>query len=130
MRISDWSSDVCSSDLDGAIGRFVDLVMRQRAVGAGGRDGVERQVDERAAFVADCAQLRRGGQFVEPALRRELFHPSQEARDRVAVAHMRSAGADAPGVRPEEPTAGKAWVRTCNTWCEPERQNKKTKQTL
>src|SRR3546814_4796327 len=34
MRISDWSSDVCSSDLDEL---RVRLIMRQKPVGIGGR---------------------------------------------------------------------------------------------
>src|SRR3546814_9394182 len=64
--------------------------MRQRAVRASGRDGVERQVAERTVRVAKRAQLRCGAQFVEAALRRDLFHPFQEARHRDAVADMRS----------------------------------------
>src|SRR3546814_19674624 len=65
VRISDWSSDVCSSDLDGA-----DVAERHGDVGAGaGRHGkalvgigeteLERQVFRRVAAVVDVDLVQR-----------------------------------------------------------------------
>src|SRR3546814_4182528 len=54
MRISDWSSDVCSSDLAEARRRTAGESERKRAVGAGGGD---RQV--RARFLVEGAVVAR-----------------------------------------------------------------------
>src|SRR3546814_21013467 len=80
------------------VGRFIDLVGLQRAVRPRRRNGIERQVDERAACVAKGPELRRGAELVEPALRRRLLHPFQKARDRDPVADMRGAGAAEFGI--------------------------------
>ncbi len=79
--------------LDRAVGRLVDLVMRQRAVGTRGRDGVERQIPQHPAGIAKFAQFRCGAEFVEVSFGRDLLHPFEEARHRDAVADMRGAGA-------------------------------------
>src|SRR3546814_17692470 len=67
MRISDWSSDVCSSDLNAvddakrarvefarALGAYIDLVALERHNGSG-----VRQAMESAAEVADSWVFRR-----------------------------------------------------------------------
>src|SRR3546814_2314619 len=52
MRISDWSSDVCSSDLFGkdAIGRFLDSLRRLRALDPRAKCVADRRVERRAAL--------------------------------------------------------------------------------
>src|SRR3546814_13702637 len=63
MRISDWSSDVCSSDLVGALGDGVDQLLRQRLLlGEIADDGLALRALQ-AAEVESCrrkevAQLR------------------------------------------------------------------------
>src|SRR3546814_2146942 len=56
MRISDWSSDVCSSDLDVAPARGADR---------GGDTGLENQVAERAHSLGRRAFIGRAGPGVE-----------------------------------------------------------------
>src|SRR3546814_1176946 len=93
MRISDWSSDVCSADLrcadgdsaghisgaiailaagihqierahlNGAIGLFLRAVMDNCAIGAGSADGVEGQVDKAAGIFAQGLQPVRSRYF-------------------------------------------------------------------
>src|SRR3546814_11721175 len=69
MRIRDWSSDVCSSDLEGV----------ERQLGAGGDAGDQQGDDEKAAnrpqeMPEECRRRRRrttdlrGGERVEEAL--------------------------------------------------------------
>ena len=61
-----------------AVGAFIDLIMAMRAIGASGRDGVERQILEHAGIFAECLQPCGGGQFVQLALIRGFAHPMQE----------------------------------------------------
>ena len=37
-----------------AVGAFIDLIMAMRAIGAGGGDGVERQIMEHSCIFAEC----------------------------------------------------------------------------
>src|SRR3546814_4200935 len=99
MRISDWSSDVCSSDLEAGARRTlvgarqrleVDVV--DRAVVAVAID----QVDERIADALDGGdvQLHRPGRRLDhpgahlagaPAGRRRVLHPEGDGADRGTV---------------------------------------------
>src|SRR3546814_18558890 len=49
MRISDWSSDVCSSDLRGEAPRVIAPVERagaeENSIGKGAREGAQRSLD-------------------------------------------------------------------------------------
>src|SRR3546814_2105686 len=85
MRISDWSSDVCSSDLDAA-----------RA------ERRQRGFVDRLAVGDDQAQTRRAGVDARQILR------AAERRDEGRAAR-------AAGCRSEERRVGKEGVRTCRT---------------
>src|SRR3546814_19128264 len=128
MRISDWSSDVCSSDLievahhRAAVQRGIFGQQRARAAGAdlaGAQRAQRLQVgacDSRMADVADDQDLERGeisdlrlaqGQHVEQAL-----------------GGMRVAAVT--GVRSEERRGGKEGVSTCRSrWAADNKKKKK-----
>src|SRR3546814_17479029 len=83
MRISDWSSDVCSSDLGGELGlqaalpfdarNIAMLLERQEGVPAADIDVVKGGVDDRA-IVEDRADLPRDGlALLERRTRRQLI---------------------------------------------------------
>src|SRR3546814_14697313 len=99
MRISDWSSDVCSSDLAECIGRFAAHTMR-----LGGRKlgGVERNPDGANTGVGQACDAQIGLE--------RLF----EARHRIMrkAAHMRPHRIVA---RSEERRVGKECVSTCRS---------------
>src|SRR3546814_13812082 len=96
MRISDWSSDVCSSDLRIDIGRVLPVVGRAlldlRFLGAGDADDIVAD-DEIAQF---GNLLARGG---------------DRAFGRLVRLHLRRARDD----RSEERRVGKECVSTCRS---------------
>src|SRR3546814_20049511 len=66
MRISDWSSDVCSSDLDGSYVGVIELPLqrRLRSIGVGPRDRrLERRILE-VGVVVIGGVLAAGGRGV------------------------------------------------------------------
>src|SRR3546814_13077928 len=73
MRISDWSSDVCSSDLEGVVNPLLHIEARRRDAHLPGiaeflpDDAIERRLE--VAIVED--QHRR----VAAKLHRDPFHP-------------------------------------------------------
>src|SRR3546814_17182405 len=107
MRISDWSSDVCSSDLPAAIAghdRLVRRVLRPQAGHEAAALIVEQDRGPRVGFFGDEAAIDRRDPLrmadIE-AVRRKGLH---EARLKAAVAaHGRS----------EESRGGKEWFSTC-----------------
>src|SRR3546814_12001093 len=101
MRISDWSSDVCSSDLPGT------LVLRQ-AESVPRADGTHLEGVDRQLEVVDG---RRGGGEVE---------------DEVDLArHVNEVGDVAPDERSEEGRGGKEGVSTGRSRWSPEHLTKK-----
>src|SRR3546814_16003425 len=94
MRISDWSSDVCSSDLQvEALGAGCDLAVPEFSV----RCLAGRLLD--APFLAgDVQQHALGGALPYPRGGRYL--------DATAAGTLRS----------EERRVGKEWVSTCRSW--------------
>src|SRR3546814_3531806 len=91
MRISDWSSDVCSSDLEPAASRPSTRVARR----------VHLWQQERTADVSGARPgYRRHGQ---PLGQRALRHCSEDCRD----------------ARSEERRVGKECVSTCRSRCSP-----------
>src|SRR3546814_14474597 len=96
MRISDWSSDVCSSDLG----------LAEKEAGRRGRhDGLLLPRGERRLGGAlDAAEAM----FVERAAQPADDHPAHELR--IAEAHL---GLRRVDVRSEERRVGKACVSTC-----------------
>src|SRR3546814_19536726 len=93
MRISDWSSDVCSSDLDlgamAAIGHADHVIDLDLATGA----------HTKIALDAGVEIDRHGG---VAAVRRRLAVPRRAARGKAAD-------------RSEERRVGKEWVCTCRS---------------
>src|SRR3546814_13880866 len=99
MRISDWSSDVCSSDLHGEF-RTVDLDDEDAMAAASGfRD------DERVVVFYEGQAY----EFERSARGSVLGHG---AADGAIVAPM-------PGKRSEERRVGKGWVSTCRSRLSP-----------
>src|SRR3546814_14057434 len=100
MRISDWSSDVCSSDLDDAFGitfrgQLVAQILHRRVFDP------HREIEQHAI----------GAEIVQ-VLRFELFH-----RREIAFTQ-----------RSEERRVGKEWVSTCRSWWSPyHKKNNTTK---
>src|SRR3546814_9100259 len=80
MRISDWSSDVCSSDLFGkdAIGRFLDSLRRLRALDPRAKCVADRRVERRAAL-EQVERLDPLAPVAVPAQRVETLHAVRAA---------------------------------------------------
>src|SRR3546814_11171262 len=100
MRISDWSSDVCSSDLARSHDR------------AGGRAGCDRSVD---------AEIYLSRRLFAGAVRSRAAH-----RTKLAVGH-RYRGAAAPLCRSEERRVGKECVMTWRSRWSPYHYKTQTK---
>src|SRR3546814_14955251 len=101
MRISDWSSGVCSSDLRGAAPETK----------------AHRRVAVAADVVGDALLLQQGGDALgRRGLRLgiERAEPGIDAlqADRGAGARLRSLGQNV-GPRSDERRVGKEWVRKC-----------------
>src|SRR3546814_19105370 len=64
MRISDWSSDVCSSDLTGVAAEIVVIVVAHAA----GDGELAHRLDDQFAIDAGGAGRRGGGAVVEAAV--------------------------------------------------------------
>src|SRR3546814_11626416 len=135
MRISDWSSDVCSSDLKGRIAKpFVEQSKhRAETLQAGRRDvllprlahGETPRPENRTKSDMDRAREKR-----EPFERASALHPRnrQEARsgnlfgdigqDRNILGEYDVA--DLECGRSEERRVGEEWVSTCRSRCWPD----------
>src|SRR3546814_15561484 len=96
MRISDWSSDVCSSDL-----RHVQVGRRQNTM----------IVEDVAMFGAQAGKLENPGQEID-RYQVEYVHEDdpQEDRERQRRHKMRS----------EERHVGKEWFSTCRSRWSPD----------
>src|SRR3546814_9067109 len=99
-RISDWSSDVCSSDLEAA--------HVARPVGPRHRSQDSRQRRARSRFCGR-PRARRQGARPEGGRQRQTL---RAARTRGGM-HRQGQGADT--LRTEERREGKEWVSKCNT---------------
>src|SRR3546814_14482946 len=105
MRISDWSSDVCSSDLD-----VVDLEPHRAA------DRLDH-APARIAFLEPADGLVDG----EPALDLELRIDSGAGALERRARHVRAED------RSEERRVGNEWGSTCRSRWSPYHQKKKTR---
>src|SRR3546814_16728082 len=94
MRMSDWSSDVCSSDLLAALDRVL-----------------EHMADRRATAVVDLRQRRRQGRGVD-ALGDQI---RQHAAQRRVLHDRRELAKQRDQVRSEERRVGKECVSTCRS---------------
>src|SRR3546814_15537812 len=84
MRISDWSSDVCSSDLPGA-------EPLRGGAGARSRRQVRRRQDLHRATRGDGASFLRAGRPVPAGLyRAATAHPPRGGQDRKSVVSGKS----------------------------------------
>src|SRR3546814_11163046 len=130
MRISDWSSDVCSSDLD----------LRRRGISADDhRDAPSGIVDVDIAcrqFAMPAAiHVDPGDRAGPPLARVEAQQPVAQRRRRqilhlrvIGAAHPEAAGLDAfrAILRSAERRVGKECVRTCTSRWSPVHYKKKT----
>src|SRR3546814_15825272 len=105
MRISDWSSDVCSSDLSAEEGRGIGLDVRPAIP-----DHLQRHIDD-----DDKAQPR------DPAVALDIF-----GEDVGGDAHQRNRQDETDNEnRSEERRVGKECVSTCRYRWWPYHENKK-----
>src|SRR3546814_12276968 len=120
MRISDWSSDVCSSDLHG--GRRPAALRRQVddadavivAFDPAGR-GIAGQLAEADTGQHDQRQHRRGHKTLA------ALHPVGDGEGEIESGNRQH------GARSEERRVGKEWVRTCRSrWSPYHEKNKST----
>src|SRR3546814_13743415 len=100
MRISDWSSDVCSSDLLGAKRTFIGL---SQAAGTSGSGRAAEGVGDGVAAVA--AEGAAGDLHARASLAALVLRQLQHAPDAVHQVAVRS----------EERRVGKEGVRTCRS---------------
>src|SRR3546814_7077992 len=104
MRISDWSSDVCSSDLSGEnvlVHLLIDIAVEPVP---GGPHQLYRPLDPLVADREQAAQIDKCGD----TLRAEILRRQRFREDRVPLRrHHRSFSARAPFEWPGQKTAGK-----------------------
>src|SRR3546814_10104897 len=105
MRISDWSSDVCSSDLAGADGDDVARLVGEALAGAVAvlqrrEHGAEEQHQAVGILVVGVHRLGH-----------QILHVAADGGQRIAVGDPEAVGAD----RSEERRVGKECVSTCRS---------------
>src|SRR3546814_16172296 len=126
MRISDWSSDVCSSDLDGGARHGAELQLARdlrtaRSWPAGQPLSIGER-DARPGLLAEPCRLRdpcdaRYQGQGDPRHRAHRLYQQQPRYARCTVAASRA--------RSEERRGGKEWVGTCKTRWSPSPSKKK-----
>src|SRR3546814_14920782 len=127
MRISDWSSDVCSSDLNA--GLHADIAVAR----ADGRTAAKLDVE---VLVAQCRSQvdlstvlhRRRTEGLEPFAGRIGKRCSNRSGG-IEVVHPGAAQGGDP-LRTEERRVGKEWVRPSRHGRSPDKQNKKPDQKI
>src|SRR3546814_14762273 len=103
MRISDWSSDVCSSDLQAGIGRH----------------------DQQSDTACDAESWSEGEQQRDGAQHPGAIADGSEADK--AARHRSAEGQDAGQERSEERSVGEECVSTCRSRWSPSQSKKKEK---
>src|SRR3546814_12381988 len=96
MRISDWISDVCSSDLFGAVEAWNDAV-HDAASGIVAYE-THYRIASTGRHLAARAQIR--------------FTPKEELEELIAEAGLHATR----WLRSEERRGGKEWGSTCRSW--------------
>src|SRR3546814_20240464 len=96
MRISDWSSDVCSSDLTDVADAIDDRRHAQRSDGQPGEIGSGDYTDAQGAASA-------------------RFQPDARKGRKTATARHQNEDGEQQAARSEERRVGKECVRTCHT---------------
>src|SRR3546814_17466182 len=129
MRISDWSSDVCSSDLDGRHDRERSAAGRAQASAAGIPAG---RHDQHPVHRGRRVQRARKDHRRPPAgqvdrLRRACRRPRRTPQRRSAQAN-RTRGSAEVRARSEERRVGKGCVSTLRAGWSPEHEKKKEKK--
>src|SRR3546814_11873602 len=119
MRISDWSSDVCSSDL-----HFAAHALHRRASVIGGDAGQKRD-DFHVVALAQCVQRPRRVLAAAPAQQDRLAVGNvRPTRHRTVPTRCRRAGAG----RSDERPVGNECGNTCNSRRSPYTTKKKKKK--
>src|SRR3546814_19491406 len=108
MRISDWSSDVCSSDLKAA-------ALQSRLTRGGLTSSLELLDAQRSLASAEAALA--------------VFNATIAA-DRVRLFLALGGGWETPSARSEERRVGKAWGRACRSRWSPDQSKTKSDQSL
>src|SRR3546814_3660605 len=97
MRISDWSSDVCSSDLLPVLTGLGLCILAARAQGVAIVDGVHLDLDDAEGFAAQCRQGKElgfdGKTLIHPktiAKANAVFAPSAEERSEEHTSELQS----------------------------------------
>src|SRR3546814_14903402 len=120
MRISDWSSDVCSSDLRRLGHHSAAVALYDQAILAVRRDGQSHRQD--AVIDAARSQRRLRQQFAQldvivaddaVARQPDRVRPAAERRGGAVVANLPAHLELRVGTRSKERPVGKACVRTC-----------------
>src|SRR3546814_16654883 len=122
MRISDWSSDVCSSDLRAAI---VERSARQASEGATAKSDTAREQEalRQAAIAKDAHNAKQSPESNNPAgpVRSAVLERLREQQRRGTTAATRPAHMR----RPEERRVGKGCAHTCKQPWSPDPTNNK-----
>src|SRR3546814_17162157 len=113
MRISDWSSDVCSSDLDGLARRAIGHVLGRRAKRFG---GVMNPLEQRGMAVEE--QLRSWSELNLEPFDKDAVDPYTRPRVILMNGHEVESlmfSNQFARHRAEDSRVGKACVRTCKS---------------
>src|SRR3546814_14996772 len=112
MRISDWSSDVCSSDLFSA------------------KSLQERIVDVGASLVITADEQVRGGKTIplKPAVEEAIGMGGCDAVAKIVVYQRTGGNVPWKDGRSEERRVGKEWVSTCRSRWSPDHSKKQKPQ--
>src|SRR3546814_8327720 len=92
MRISDWSSDVCSSDLGEKLAEHLDAPRQPQRIGRGGvAFGCDDRLSQRAQVRRQVPAPARIGQVVEqPAARPARHREHQQVRSEEHTSELQS----------------------------------------
>src|SRR3546814_19049038 len=117
MRISDWSSDVCSSDLKG-FQPVIDAIIKLAEVAA--KEPRDFQPEDHSELEAEMlklfeAELREGYKITQKADR----YAAVDAVKAKVKAHFFPEGAEPKYTRSEERRVGKECVSTCRARVSP-----------
>src|SRR3546814_14440157 len=102
MRISDWSSDVCSSDLQGARRMLLSTARMLRIIAS-----------------LECRMLHKSmTTYADHRVWQDVYHTTFQDREIYIKVTYRPGGGH-PVIRSDECRVGRECVSTCRTWWAP-----------
>src|SRR3546814_19536733 len=122
MRISDWSSDVCSSDLRRRLTPAAELFPAQRGADLADRGGTRRR--RLGGRRRQKGRPPRAAPIPHPAAAHLLLADHPRRRFPQGSARYMGLGMEGDGVRSEERRVGKECVSTCSSRLSPYHYNK------